>query len=62
MEGRKNILNVRGKISSSKCMEVAIFIKCSGNNIQVTVSGAQEKMRMIKSRSSLNHRGSYMIY
>jgi len=34
--------------TSSKCMEVAIFIKCSGNNIKVTISGAQEKMRMKK--------------
>lgn len=38
MEERKNILNVKGKTSSLKCMEVALFIKCSGNNIQLSVS------------------------
>lgn len=45
---KKKHSECKRKTSSSKCMEVAIFIKCSGNNIQVTVSGAQEKRRMKK--------------
>lgn len=37
---RKNILNVKGKTSSLKCMAVGIVKKCSGNDTQLSVSRA----------------------
>lgn len=40
MDERKNILKVKGKTSSLKCMAVGTVMKCSGNDTQLNVSRA----------------------